>query len=112
MCLPSTSSGRFVPDFAQLLAGQLGIPSIVLEKTRQTQPQKSFQSRHLKKHNVRGAFRLPAGVRVPGRLLLVDDIWDSGESLTEAARVLREASPGRPTIHVLTMARNRHTDDS
>jgi len=112
VCLPSTSSGRFVPDFAQLLAGQLGIPSIVLEKTRQTQPQKSFQSRHLKKHNVRGAFRLPAGVRVPGRLLLVDDIWDSGESLTEAARVLREASPVRPTIHVLTMARNRHTDDS
>jgi ATP-dependent DNA helicase RecQ len=112
VCLPSTSSGRFVPDFAQLLARQLGIRSIVLEKTRQTQPQKSFRSRHLKKQNVRGAFRLPTGARVPGRLLLVDDIWDSGESLSEAAKVLREAGSARPLVHVLTMARNRHTDDS
>lgn len=35
-----------------------------------------------------------------------------GKSLSEAAKVLREAGAARPTIHVLTMARNRHTDDS
>jgi ATP-dependent DNA helicase RecQ len=111
-CLPSTSSGRFVPDFAAKLAERLSIPLIVLEKTRQTELQKKFRSRHLKQRNVRGAFRLPPDTRVPERLLLVDDIWDSGESLLAAAKVLSAAADVRPIIHVLTMARTRHTDDS
>lgn len=112
VCLPSTRSGRFVPDFAAALASQMGVPCIVLEKTRQTDPQKTFRSRYLKQRNVRGAFRLPPGAIVPGRLLLVDDIWDSGESLLEAARMLRSEKSTAPTIYVLTMARTRHSDDS
>jgi predicted amidophosphoribosyltransferase len=88
------------------------VPSIVLEKTRQTDPQKKFRSKHCKQRNVRGAFRLPQGRSAPHRVLMVDDVWDSGVSLNEAARILRTSDGERPTIHLLTMARTRHTDDS
>ncbi|MFP2925452.1 RecQ family ATP-dependent DNA helicase [Pyxidicoccus sp. 3LG] len=106
VCLPSTSSGNFVSDFASALGRRLGVPAIVLEKTRQTEAQKSYRSRHRKQQNVRGAFRLPDGTRPLGHVLLVDDVWDSGASMLEAAGVLR---PTR--VHVLTMARTRHIDD-
>jgi ATP-dependent DNA helicase RecQ len=44
---------------------------------------------------VRGTFGVPAGLVLDGRpLLLVDDVVDSGWTLTEAARVLREAGAG------------------
>jgi ATP-dependent DNA helicase RecQ len=44
---------------------------------------------------VRGAFGVPKGMGLDGRpVLLVDDVVDSGWTLTEAARVLREAGAG------------------
>ncbi|MCP3136467.1 RecQ family ATP-dependent DNA helicase [Pyxidicoccus xibeiensis] len=106
VCLPSTRSGNFVSGFAFALGRRLGIPSIVLEKTRQTEAQKNYRSRYCKQQNVRGAFRLPEGTRPLGHVLLVDDVWDSGASMLEAAGVLRPAR-----VHVLTMARTRHIDD-
>lgn len=104
---PSTSSGDFVRGFACALAEQLHVPAIVLEKTRPTEEQKKYRSRHCKQQNVRGAFRLPDGTRPLSHVLLVDDVWDSGASMLEAAGVLRPAR-----VHVLTMARTRHSDDA
>lgn len=105
--LPSTQSGPFVRGFASALAKQLRVPAIVLEKTRPTDPQKKYRSRHCKQQNVRGAFRLPDGTGPLSHVLLVDDVWDSGASMLEAAGVLRPAR-----VHVLTMARTRHSDDA
>ncbi|NVB37505.1 hypothetical protein G6O69_06650 [Pseudenhygromyxa sp. WMMC2535] len=101
--MPSTRSGRFVADFAASLAAALELPLIELEKHRETRQQKNFRSRLLKQRNVQGAFRLPPDVSIPTRVLLIDDVWDSGESMKEAARLLRPAQ-----VFPLTMAKTRH----
>lgn len=102
-CLPSRMATG--PTFARGLAANLGCQLIVLEKTRDTDAQKRFRSKLLKERNVRDAFQLPAGTRLPSTVLLVDDIWDSGASMREAARLLSPA-----VVFPLTLARTRHTD--
>ncbi len=55
-------------------------------------PQESLTSWSEKKRNISGAFKLAAGVDLADRtVLLVDDIFDSGATMLEAARVLRSA---------------------
>lgn len=106
--VPPTRSGAFVEGFARSLAARLGIPAIGLHKVRVTAPQKDFHAHHNKKRNVKDALALdPSGVH-QAMILLVDDIWDSGATLREAAKVLR--APGR-VVRPLTLARTRHSDD-
>ncbi|MCA9640099.1 MAG: hypothetical protein KC492_05365, partial [Myxococcales bacterium] len=100
--IPSTSTGAFVADFARRVAERLGIPHFELSKTRATQPQKKYRSKLHKKRNVEGAFSCATTARHE-TVLLIDDIWASGESMREAARVLRPA-----VVFPLTMARARH----
>lgn len=100
--IPSTSSGDFVANFAQRLAKKLGIPHLELSKTRETQPQKSFRSRLHKERNVNGVFTCGSSAGLH-RVLLVDDIWASGATMSEAARALYPA-----VAYPLTMARARH----
>jgi ATP-dependent DNA helicase RecQ len=104
--IPSTRSGGFVSGFAAQVAGRLGVPHIELTKTRTTGHQKGFRARPNQRRNVAGAFAIPPGVVVSGAVLLVDDLWDSGETLKEAARILRPT-----TIYPLVMARTRDSDD-
>ena len=103
--IPSTSSGNFVADFAARVANSLGVPHVALSKARQTQPQKNFRSKLHKKRNVKGAFDRAdiAGART---VLLIDDIWATGASMSEAARALQPA-----VVYPLTMARTRHQGD-
>lgn len=100
--IPSTRTGAFVSDFARRVAERLGIPHIELSKTRVTKPQKNYRSKLHKKRNVEGAFACATSAR-SDVVLLIDDIWASGESMREAARVLRPA-----VVFPLTMARARH----
>ena len=102
-CLPSAKGAG--PSFAKAVAVQLGLPLVMLEKTRQTSTQKRFRSKLLKQNNVRGAFRIPGGTQPASTVLLIDDIWDSGASMQEAARLFRPAA-----VYPLTLARTRHTD--
>jgi ATP-dependent DNA helicase RecQ len=106
--IPPTRSGEFVKRFAEDLARRLGVPAVALRKGRTTSPQKSFSAKHNKEKNVKGAFIADAGTLGQVRVLLVDDIWDSGATLREAARLLK--TPGRD-VRPLTMARTRHADD-
>lgn len=98
-----------VTTLAQALAEQLKIPALanVLIKTRATRPQKEMTSLAQKRANVAGAFALSGAVR--GKwLILVDDLYDSGATLEEAANVLSRG--GVTGIVVLTLTRTIHRD--
>jgi ComF family protein len=61
-------------------------------------------SRKERRRNLKGTFSLAAGMPVVGcRVLLVDDIFTTGCTVEECARVLRRA--GARSIRVLTLAR-------
>lgn len=53
--------------------------------------------------NVRNAFAVPGGARVPRAVVLVDDVYTSGATVSACARALRAA--GAELIVVLTAAR-------
>ena len=60
-----------------------------------------------KRANVAGAFAVRGPVR-GRRLLVVDDLYDSGATLEEATRALLVA--GVEAVYVLTLTRTIHTD--
>jgi ATP-dependent DNA helicase RecQ len=101
--IPSKTSD-VVADFACALAGHLGVPWHQLEKVRDTEPQKAFRSKQRKRDNIESAFALPG--RRFKRVLLIDDVLDSGESLRAAGAALKPA-----TVYPLVLARAKHQDD-
>lgn len=90
------------------LAARLGKPVLAaLSRTRRTDPQKDMRSLALKRANVAGAFAVAADVSGK-RLLVVDDLYDSGATLGEVTRILRRA--GAAGVCVLTLTRTIHSD--
>jgi HEAT repeat protein len=97
-----------VRALADALATRLGHPVWpVLVKTHDTTPQKEMRTLAQKRANVAGAFKVQGDVRGK-RLLLVDDLYDSGATLEEVTRVLRQAGAAR--VCVLTLTRTIHAD--
>jgi ATP-dependent DNA helicase RecQ len=109
--IPPSTPRDFDPvtHLAQALARRLDIPVLLdaLVKVRQTRPQKEFRSLAAKQSNVAGAFGLQSSVR-DRHLLLVDDLYDSGATLFEAARTLGRGQPA--SIIVLTLTKTIHAD--
>ena len=79
----------------------------VVTRVRPTCPQKEMRTLAQKRANVSGAFAASGDARGK-RVLVVDDLHDSGATLDEAARVLRAA--GASTICMLTLTRTIHSD--
>ena len=62
-----------------------------------------------KPSNVAGAFRLADPNAVRGKcVLLLDDLYDSGETLAEATRIVLTAAPRE--VCVLAVTKTIHTD--
>lgn len=90
-CIPSRNHPDLVPDFSRRLARMLGLPfHPAIRKLRDNQQQKFQQNRYHQCSNLDGVFGIEAPLPA-GPVLLVDDMVDSGWTLTVAAILLRQA---------------------
>jgi ComF family protein len=88
----------------KLLSGSgFELKAQVLERCRETQSQIGL-SRHQRRENMRGAFKVANAGDIAGReVLVVDDVMTTGTTVSECARVLRRA--GASKVYVATVAR-------
>jgi ComF family protein len=88
--------------------GRLVLCSGVLERRRETQSQIGL-TRHQRRENIRGAFAVAKPEQIVSReVLLVDDVFTTGTTVSECARVLLRA--GASKIYVATVARTLKAD--
>ncbi len=104
-----SARGDLVGDFAERLAMEIGLPYVeTVIRIDDRPPQRTLQNSYHQKDNVRGVFsvinRPPDS---PG--LLIDDLVDSGWTLTEVATILRRggAGPVHPVCLASTTGRRR-----
>ena len=107
--VPPTVSGRLVENFAVAVSELTHIPLLhAIRKTRDTQEQKSFLNKYNKTENLDGAFEVTEDIR-DKTLLLIDDIFDSGATIQETAKVL--AAAGAKEICPLVIAKTVGSDN-
>ena len=88
--------------------GRLVLRSKILERRRETQSQIGL-TRHQRRENLRGSFAVARPEEIAGReVLLVDDVFTTGTTVSECARVLRRA--GASKVFVATVARTLKAD--
>lgn len=93
-CVPSRNHPSLVPDLAHRLAGRLQLPFVdAIHKVRDNESQKNQQNRFHQCSNLDGAFDLIDDIPATA-VLLVDDVIDSGWTLTVLAALLRKAGSG------------------
>ncbi|PKD38114.1 RecQ family ATP-dependent DNA helicase [Methylomonas sp. EFPC1] len=93
-CVPSRNHPELVPDFARRLAARLGLPFIdAVSKVKNKQPQKGQENSFHQCRNLDGAFAIQQPIP-NDPVLLIDDIVDSGWTLTVIAALLQQAGSG------------------
>jgi ComF family protein len=86
-------------ELAKPLAKALGIPLLreVLQRMRATDAQTELTAIQ-RRRNVRGAFAVDLGGAVPGHVAVLDDVFTTGATLGECARVLKRAGVRRVDV--------------
>ena len=103
-CVPSNRQPTLVADFANRLSAILKVPFIpLIAKTRETQPQKSMENSTQQVRNLLGAFSVGRDI-LAAPVLLVDDVIDSGWTMTMIAVLLRLNGSGPVFPFALTRA--------
>jgi ATP-dependent DNA helicase RecQ len=108
--VPSSTPREFSPvhEFCKALSSASNKPMRTsITKTRQTQPQKEMHTLPQKRDNVAGAFAVNNDINGK-RVLLVDDLFDSGATLEEITKLLIKHKAAR--VNVLTLTRTIHSD--
>jgi competence protein ComFC len=91
-------------EIARSIGIETGLPVMpLLKRVRRTETQTRL-SRNQRMENLKGAFALrKTACGVPPQIILVDDVFTTGSTVDECAKVLRKAGAGR--IAVLTVMR-------
>ncbi|MFG1487665.1 RecQ family ATP-dependent DNA helicase [Oceanospirillum sp. HFRX-1_2] len=107
-CVPSRNHPELVPDFARRLAARLGLPFVdAVSKVKDNHPQKGQQNRFHQCRNLDGVFAVTQ-LNQGQPVLLVDDIVDSGWTLTVIAALLQQAGSG--PVYPVALASSSVTD--
>jgi ATP-dependent DNA helicase RecQ len=102
-CVPSTRHPELVPAFAKALAARLGIPfRPAVGKVEEHEPQKQMENSAQQARNLDGVFAISGTEVQRTPVLLVDDIVDSGWTLTVVGALLRQA--GCPAVFPVVLA--------
>ena len=107
-CVPSLRS-NIVLDFAKRLAKVLGIRFVELLKKSDTKQQKEMQNSSHQCANAMHSFGLLDGVRVPKKVLLIDDVVDSRWTLTACGYYLTEG--GCEEVYPFALADSSQRED-
>ncbi len=106
--IPSRRHPRLVKDFAERLSNRIGIPFLpVLLRSEEALEQKTMQNSTMQARNVMGTLAV-SGEVPPEPVLLVDDIIDSGWTLTMAGYLLRTQGSGIVFPFTLAKATGRN----
>jgi len=93
-CVPSNRQPLLVANFAKQLAKTLNLPYVpVITKIRDTEPQKRMENSVQQVRNLLGAFAVERAI-LNTPVLLVDDVIDSGWTLTVIGILLRIKGSG------------------
>jgi ATP-dependent DNA helicase RecQ len=104
-CVPSLRAPALVSGLAERVADRLKLPFVpVVVKGRETSPQREMSNSAQQCANVQGAFAL-SGPMPKGAVLLIDDLVDSGWTVTVVAALLREH--GTSAVHPALLAQSR-----
>ena len=108
--IPSNRHPILVPEFAARLAQKLGLPFVpALRRIGDAQEQKMMQNSTMQARNVIGTLNVDGSIP-HGPVLLIDDIIDSGWTLTMAGYLLRKSGSGLVYPYTLARAAGRNSN--
>ena len=93
--VPSLNHPALVPEFANRLASALGLPfRPVVTQTSERPEQKTMENSSFQAGNIHGSLAISTASVPPGPVFLVDDMVDSGWTMTITAWLLRSSGSG------------------